>query len=297
MLDRPAVIYHYDGTFAGFLSCVFESYAEKEMPIAILPADESDQTSLFGAKYIETDLKRAQRVRTAVPQKLGLAANELLEHGFLTNMAEKELTLLKFLRMGFKRMDRRFVEDLTDPVIHRVTKAVNGAEREAHLYLGFVRFSDCGGVLIAQIEPKNAVLPLIAPHFLTRFSGEHFMIFDRTHKTALVGRYGEPEFLYAEKIELPEFSPEEQAYRGLWKLFYDTVEIEARRNPLCRRSHMPKRYWAQMTEMGDASPSPSTQWQEANLWESKNTAQKKTGALPQSVVEYSQKNSSKGLPA
>ena len=78
MLDRPAVIYHYDGTFAGFLSCVFESYAEKEMPIAIVPADESDQTSLFGAKYIETDLKRAQRVRTAVPQKLGLAANELL---------------------------------------------------------------------------------------------------------------------------------------------------------------------------------------------------------------------------
>ena len=26
------VIYHYDGSFEGFLSCVFDSYAHKEIP-------------------------------------------------------------------------------------------------------------------------------------------------------------------------------------------------------------------------------------------------------------------------
>ena len=59
MSDRTTVMYYYDGTYNGFLSCVFESFAEKETPAAILPVDEADQTCLFGAKYIETDLRRA----------------------------------------------------------------------------------------------------------------------------------------------------------------------------------------------------------------------------------------------
>ena len=63
MSDRTTVMYYYDGTYNGFLSCVFESFAEKETPAAILPVDEADQTCLFGAKYIETDLRRAERVR------------------------------------------------------------------------------------------------------------------------------------------------------------------------------------------------------------------------------------------
>ena len=66
MSDRTTVMYYYDGTYNGFLSCVFESFAEKETPAAILPVDEADQTCLFGAKYIETDLRRAERVRVSI---------------------------------------------------------------------------------------------------------------------------------------------------------------------------------------------------------------------------------------
>ena len=39
MSDRPAVIYYYDGTYMGFLSCVFESFAEHEDPVSICAAD------------------------------------------------------------------------------------------------------------------------------------------------------------------------------------------------------------------------------------------------------------------
>ena len=41
---------------------------------------------------------------------------------------------------------------------------------------------------------------------------------------------------------------EELAYRKLWRTFYDTIAIEGRRNPKCRMTNMPKRYWAMMTE-------------------------------------------------
>lgn len=193
MSDRTTVMYYYDGTYNGFLSCVFESFAEKEMPAAILPVDEADQTCLFGAKYIETDLRRAERVRVSVPKKMGMEAQDLLERAFFTCMPEKELRMLEFMRLGYE-IGRGVCGRLTEPAVDKITKAVQFLEREAHLYLGFLRFAEYGDVLIAQIEPKNSVLPVIAPHFINRFSGEDFMIFDRTHKLALLYKDGAPEF-------------------------------------------------------------------------------------------------------
>lgn len=248
MSDRTNVVYYYDGTYAGFLCCVFESYDAREMPAAIAPADSADQVSLFGAKYIETDERRAERVRVSIPKKMGVEAKDLIERGFLTCMPDRELSLLRFMRLGY-RVGARVCSMLTDPVVDRVQKAVLYLGRESHLYLGFVRFSECGGVLVSQIEPKNNVLPVIAPHFINRFSGEDFMIFDRTNRMALIYRDGRPEFLYADHIELPPASPEEERCRAMWRVFYDTIGIDGRRNETCRRTHMPKRYWSQMTEM------------------------------------------------
>lgn len=54
-----------------------------------------------------------------------------------------------------------------------------------------------------------------------------------------------------ENIEFPEADETELGYRKLWKQFYNTIAIEARYNPKCRMTHMPKRYWENMTEMQD----------------------------------------------
>ena len=248
MPDRTTVIYYYDGSYDGFLCCVFECFAEKEQPAAILDVNRADQMSMFGAKYIETDAERAERVRISIPKKMGLEAQDLLEKAFLTCLPEREMHMLRFMQLGYKT-GRGICSRMTEPVVDKILKAVEHLEREGHLYLGFVRFAECGDVLIAQIEPKNNILPIIAPHFLNRFSGEKFMIFDRTNKVALMYKDGEHAFLHAEHIELPPESPEEAAYRTMWRTFYDTIGIEGRRNESCRRTHMPKRYWRMMTEV------------------------------------------------
>ena len=248
MSDRAAVIYYYDGTYDGFLCCVFESFAEKEQPAAILDMHRADQLSMFGAKFIETDSARAERVRVSIPKKMGLEVQDLLEKAFLTCLPEREMHMLRFMRLGYAT-GRGICSRMTEPAVDKLLKAVKHLERVGHLYLGFVRFAACGDVLIAEIEPKNNILPVIAPHFLNRFSGEDFMIFDRTNKVALLYKDGEPAFLHAEHIELPPESPEEAAYRAMWRTFYDTIGIEGRRNESCRRTHMPKRYWRTMTEV------------------------------------------------
>ena len=48
------VAYRYDGSFDGFLCCVFESYVRREVPVQILPEEEA-QVSLYPEKWIETD--------------------------------------------------------------------------------------------------------------------------------------------------------------------------------------------------------------------------------------------------
>lgn len=254
MFDGTDVVYYYDGSYEGFLSCVFESFDRKELPIAI-EAGEADQATLFETRMIETDREKSERVRRSIPVKISLEAKELIEEAFLTDMPDKELRILYFMRLGYK-YGGKVTEWTTNDEVDAMRKAVLRLSREANQYIQFIRFSDVGGALFAQIRPKNNVLPLIAQHFCTRFAGENFMIFDRSHKMALMYKDGQRSFINADDIELPPVSPEEAQYRALWKKFYDTVAVEGRINPSCRRNHMPKRYWNEMTEF-DADPEMS----------------------------------------
>ena len=82
-----------------------------------------------------------------------------------------------------------------------------------------------------------------------RYRNEDFLIFDKTHKVALIHEKRALRIVAAEHIDFPAVSEEEARYRALWKHFYDTVSIQGRENPRCRMTHMPKRYWENMVEM------------------------------------------------
>ena len=85
------MVYYYDGSFEGFLCCIFDSYANKEVPTAISP-DEDAMPTLFAARSITTDQDHANRVFRKVVKCSPYAA-ELLRKGFLTCLPEKELRL------------------------------------------------------------------------------------------------------------------------------------------------------------------------------------------------------------
>jgi len=77
------------------------------------------------------------------------------------------------------------------------------------------------------------------------------MIFDKTHKAALIHQNGEAEIISVDDVAFPEISEEEARYQELWKRFYNTIAIKGRENPRCRMTHMPKRYWQNMLEVSD----------------------------------------------
>ena len=140
------------------------------------------------------------------------------------------------------------VRDLTDPRVAPLVTALTHLKGEAHQLQGFLRFSEQGGVLTAEIEPKNRVLPLLRPHFCARYSGERFVIYDRTHREALFYRPRRWAIVPLEAFRAAAPGRAERDFRRLWRRFYDTIAIEGRENPRCRMTQMPKRFWGTMTE-------------------------------------------------
>lgn len=94
---------------------------------------------------------------------------------------------------------------LADDTVSRLTKAVRALKQESHKYTGFVRFSISeDNTLTSIIEPKNSVLPLLAPHFCDRYPNESFLIYDKTHSQALVWHNRQKMIIPLDGFEQPQ---------------------------------------------------------------------------------------------
>lgn len=246
MLERTNIVYQYDGSYDGFLCCVFESFYAKENPADIISEDEQQET-LFPVKYIELNFEKAERVKKSIPLKMSKQAEYHVQRAFLSCMPHKESRILDYLRLGY-RVGAKVTQLSTQDEVVILEKAVQYVNNEAHLSLEFLRFSEFGEFLAAEITPKNNILPLIIGHFSDRFPDENFVIYDKNHHMAFLHKEnGKKEFIQGE-IHFPNPDEEEENYRRLWKHFYQTIAIEGRRNERLRMNHMPKRYWPNMTE-------------------------------------------------
>ena len=258
MPDRRTVSgYEYDGSFEGLLCCVFESFARKEQPLDIRAEGEA-QFTLCPPRRIETSSERARRVALSIPRKICPEAAGWVRDGFLSCAPHKELLILEFLRKGY-RAGPQIVRMLQDETVAELFRAAQFVGNEAHLLKGFLRFVERDGMLTAVIEPKNFVLPLIAPHFAERLPGETFLIYDRSHGMALLHHRGTMQVFPADDIAFTPENEAEREYQRLWRQFYKTIAIEGRYNPKCRMTHCPKRYWQNMTELCGEISAPSDQ--------------------------------------
>lgn len=253
MPQRTDVIYEYDGTLDGLLCCVFESFEKDEEPMGIQPWGEP-QGSFWPVRTIHTDQAKARRVWAALDKRISPLAREITVRSFLICLPDKEMLILRFLRLGF-RHGGRVTDMLTDETVMTLTRAVKSLWMEVHHLYGFVRFSQHNGALTGIISPKNHVLPLLANHFADRYPGEDFLLYDDVHKMALVHRRdGQMDILPLDDFTPPEAEEDELYIRALWKAFHEAIGIGSRRNPRCQMTMCPKRFWKHMAEMPDPGP-------------------------------------------
>lgn len=94
------IAYRYDGTFAGFLTCVWDALEGGVEPAAFLPPDGG--ATLWETREPATDKDRARRLYAALKGRVSPAFQKLIARGFLTCLPDKELDLLALIRRGLR---------------------------------------------------------------------------------------------------------------------------------------------------------------------------------------------------
>ena len=242
------VIYLYDGSFDGLLTAVFDSYYNREIPVAIESGENIQEDLFCDIVTIVSDSGKAERVYKSIKSKISPAALENIYYTYLSDTLSKGRLCLDYIRAGYK-FGKNVDMHVNIPCVTAVADAVLRVKNESYQYLQFVRFSELeGGIFYSEIEPKCDVLTLIAPHFKARLSNMPWMIHDIGRKMCMVCNGKSCCLTPTDKIPSVKYSENELLCRSLWKKFYNTIEIKERHNERCRISHMPKRYWKHMTE-------------------------------------------------
>ena len=248
---KPVV---YDGSFKGFLTTVFEVYEYKILQPEIRRQDAVNG-SLFGDVHVvQYDSEKTKRVLLKLEQKLSKAAMNQLYKSFLSELPGIENTLLRYVQYI---IDSKFgVEnDYGHPDVLAVQQLSKKVHREKHRMEAFVRFQLTGdGLYYAIIQPDYNVLPLIADHFEKRYADQRWLIYDSRRK---YGLYYDLEEVSEVTIDFTAtvgegkntiYDEQEGLYQELWKQYFDSVNIKARKNTKLHIQHMPKRYWKYLVE-------------------------------------------------
>ena len=128
-------------------------------------------------------------------------------------------------------------------------------QNETHFFREFLRFQEVQkdpSLLLAVIEPKNRIIPLLTEHFADRFIEEWFIIYDKTHLEASFhqkdGTWEVRLLTEKEALKLEELTEQKEDYVDLWKTFFRQIAIAERTNKKLQTSMLPLHYRKHMTE-------------------------------------------------
>ncbi|WGK65500.1 TIGR03915 family putative DNA repair protein [Croceiramulus getboli] len=241
------VALQYDGSFEGFLTGVFLTFAQK-LEVVAFQTDRAPQGGLFSQLYsIDADPVKAERVWK------GLSAFAKAQYhvyrSFLSEIKGNEIYLLRYIQYIF---ESGTAVDYGHEASLRATQISKMVGREKHRMEAFIRFElTTDGIYYAMIEPDFNVLPLIAPHFKDRYADQPWIIHDLKRGYAL---YYDEQTVSPVTLDPPEtdgkeaFEEEETQYKALWHDYFRSTNIKARVNKKLHIQHVPRRYWKYLSE-------------------------------------------------
>ena len=245
----------YDGTFGGFLTAVFEMYEYKWKDVKMVKQSQY-QVSVFGQDHeVITDNTKAVRVWKGILKYTTVSAAESLYHTWLSEMPNIEKYLLQYITYLFAK--KQAVDtDFSHAAVLKIAQVTKQVHRERHRMEAFVRFQlTKDGLYYAMIEPDFNVLPLLVDHFKNRYADQRWLIYDGKRKYGIYYNLETVDTIalsFSDEVKQNgvalAFAEEEPLYQSLWKNYFQSVNIKARKNTKLHIQHMPKRYWKYLPE-------------------------------------------------
>jgi len=247
-------VWQYDGSFHGFLTVVFEMYERRVNDLQISSVETSG--SLFAnSRFVETQSEKVERVKKKLREVLTPIANTQLYKTFLSEDTNREKHLAGYIRYALSSQ-KAIESNYAHPDVLFVQQMSRKVHREKHRMEAFVRFQlTKDGIYTSIIQPDYNVLPLIVPHFKSRYADQHWLIYDSRRKYGAwydQEKVEEVTIQFNEGVRRPEdalvLDPEEESFQQLWQLYFQNVNIPARKNMRLHLQHMPRRYWKHLIE-------------------------------------------------
>jgi probable DNA metabolism protein len=246
----------YDASFAGFLTAVFEVF-EYKFSEPFITGTEVQSGSLFGNTHkVVTNKEKAGRVQVKLKEKLSAGACKQLYDTWLSEIKGIENVLLRYIQYAINT--KLSVENnYNHPDVLLVQQTSRKVHREKHRMEAFVRFQLTKDELYyAIIQPDYNVLPLICRHFKDRYADQRWLIYDGLRKYGLHydgHRVAEVQMEFSADLDSQEnramaYDENEILFQELWKQYFSSINIKARKNMKLHIQHMPKRYWRYLIE-------------------------------------------------
>jgi probable DNA metabolism protein len=273
LLATGPVVIGCDPTLEGVLAAVGLSY---------LAHAKTDSLRLAPKKSLQPQLNEGCLVLSTDDEMIGLARrvwkgfknrfedNKSFAYRILLACSSDDPlmpeTVFCYMHLGFS-VGKDLETMMSDPSVSRLNDMARFVSNECEHTRQFVRFSHMSdGSWWASFCPKADTLPLVCSHFAARMGNERFCLLDPIHLRAVL--FDKKRSTKCSLIRLDsdmadqmlkhdDVSDEELQIRAMWRKFYQSMELEDRgiagRGYDLRAHWMPKRFWANLTELNDQS--------------------------------------------
>lgn len=259
MRTKESVVYSYDHTWNGMLTCVFDSFFRHEQPLALLKC--GTPSPLFTENHeVISDSEKAGRVSRKLESVLSAGVIAALIQTLYCDEQNSDLHLFRFLCKAVTSVSCSIERNMADEDVRFVVNTFRKIRRERLRMMQFLRFQKAAdGTYFAMIAPYMDVLPLIVPHFADRFSEECWLIYDNkrqygvyynAHQALRITLDGNsPVHKFIDGKLTDNFcSNDEKLFQELWKTYFKAICIHERNNPKKQVLDIPRRYWRYLTE-------------------------------------------------
>jgi probable DNA metabolism protein len=244
----------YDGTFEGILTAIFEVY-ERRLQQVKIQKGEWISTALFeDVLQVYTNQVKAGRVLQGLQQRISAAGLQRLYAAHMAAIDGEDATIVGYIRYVFDSQ-QNVEEDYGNKYVLRLAEMVRMIRREKHRMEAFIRFQKLQDqTFYSAIEPDFNVLPLLGRHFKNRYTDQKWIIYDLRRNYGLFYNLHAVEFITLDFSTIkPDnvistYTEDEGLYQNLWKNYFQSVNIPARKNTKLHMRHIPKRYWKFLTE-------------------------------------------------
>ena len=214
--------------FDAMMTCIYDAWAARlgHSNIRLMTEPVGDLELFCTYRHIEADRRKTQSVIRSICRKISSHAYRMVYQAAMSDEEDKLDAIYRFLVIGF-HYGSAVTGFLQEPPVMRLMELARKTSNEAHSHREFIRFSNMEhnvlvGCMIIDLRRMTAVVhPCDTEYYLTSLTPEE-----------------------TERLSKPPDDP----FTDLWRIFFDSITIKERKNPVCQRNLLPLWYRKHMPE-------------------------------------------------